>query len=211
MVEPVETSPGRRGHRAVEPVETPRRDVRRQQLGRHRRRRRRAHLPEDQADRHHPRQGRADGRDPVRPGPARLLPRDPAGHRRGARPVRRRHVLHPRRQAARRVASELRRRGLDRPGERQDRQAPADGRLPRRPHGGQPGPQAAPGVGLDVGHRPRVRPRRGRQPPHRQAAAHVRVRRDAAREQLLRRRQPDLPRQHRQGLHARATPPSSTR
>ena len=53
------------------------------------------------AARHRPGQGRADGRDPRQPRPAGLLPRDPRGDRRGPRPVRRRHVLHPRRAGAR--------------------------------------------------------------------------------------------------------------
>ena len=84
---------------------------------------------------HRPGQGRADGRDPRQPRPAGLLPRDPRGDRRGPRPVRRRHVLHQRRQAARRLAAELRRRRRDQPAHREDQLAVRGRRLPLGPHG----------------------------------------------------------------------------
>ena len=53
--------------------------------------------------------------DRAEPGAARLLPRDPRGHRRGQQPVRRRHVLVQRRAAADRVAALVRRRRRDQP------------------------------------------------------------------------------------------------
>ena len=142
-----------------------------------------------------------------RPGPARVLPGDPAGRRRGPRPVRRRHVHHPRRQPARGVAAELRRRGLDRPGHRQGRRRAADGRLPDRPHERL----ARTAAGCWSRTRPtdtvheyvmggQGDPRTGH------AAAHLRVGRHPAREQLQQERQADLPRQHRPGLHAGRLP-----
>ena len=92
--------------------------LRRQQLGRHRRRRRPAEVPAARPYQHHPGHRRAHGRDSVEPGAASLLPRDPAARRRGARPVRRRHVLLARRSRAVRVAAEPRRRGRDQPAHR---------------------------------------------------------------------------------------------
>ena len=109
-------------------------DVRRQQLGRHRDRGRRPHPQGDQADQHHPGPSRGAARDLRGARPARVLPRDPAGGRRGPRPVRRRHVHHPRRQPGGGVPAELLRRGVDRPGHRQGRGRAADERLPHRPH-----------------------------------------------------------------------------
>ena len=141
---------------------------------------------------------------------------DPAGRGRGARPVRRRHVHHHRRPLPRGLASELRRRGVGgrRQGDRralgQHRPRAADGRLPHRPHGSLARRPAAGRQRLDRAPGDRVlhgRRDRGRQ-GHRDGrpAAHLRVRRDAAREQLQRGRFADLPREHRQGLHARGLP-----
>ena len=62
-------------------------------------------------------------RDRVESRAARLLPRDPPGGRRGARPVRRRHVLVARRPLPLRLAAEPRRRRRDRPAHPEDRLA----------------------------------------------------------------------------------------
>ena len=178
------------------------RALRRQQLGRHGRR--------DQAGRnvepadvhargaaqHHSRHPGADGRDRHRPRPARLLPRDPSARRRGPRPVRRRHVRLAGRPAAGRLAAEPRRRRRTRPQHRRDRLALPRRRPALRPHGDVPRRQARRRLGLDRQRRPH--PRHVHGPGGRQ----VRLGRLAAREQLLRRRPADLPRQHRARLHA---------
>ena len=98
--------------------------------------------------------------DPVRLG---LLPRDPAGDRRGPRPVRRRHVHLQGRAPAGRLAAEPRRRGRDRPEDRRDRLALPGRRPALRPHGDVPRRHAGRRLGLDRqrGARPR-HPRRAR-------------------------------------------------
>ena len=111
----------------------------------------------DQDAQHRPGPRAGARRDLHRARQAGLLPGRPAGHRRGPRPVRRRHVHHPRRPARRRVAAQLRRRRLDRPGHRQDRGRAADGRLPHRPHGRLAERPATAGVRLHREHGPRVR------------------------------------------------------
>ena len=98
------------------------------------------------------------------------------------------------------LAAELRRRGGDQPEDREIALANPDRRLPRRPHGAVPEREAAAGLGLD-----RERGRRHRHPDGRDRRADP-VRRLAAREQLLERRQADLPREHRARLHRRRRP-----
>ena len=170
-----------------------------QQLGGHGRPRGPAALQGPQAAEHRPRPRRADGRDPGRPGRARVLPRRPPAGRRGPRPARRRRLHVARRPPAVRVAAELRRRRRDPAAHRGDRLAHEGRGQPRRPHGALADRRPAARLGLDRPQGPRHRHPHG---PHRRQ---LRVRRPAAREQLLGRRQAHLPRQHRHGLHARPT------
>ena len=135
--------------------------------------------------------------DPVR---ARLLPRHPPARRRGPRPARRRRVHLARRPPALRLAAELRRRRRDPAEDRRDRLAHEGRGQPRRPHGDLARRHAAARLGLDRAQGARARH------PHGQDRRQLRVRRPAAREQLLRRRLADLPRQHR---HASSRPPTT--
>ncbi len=170
--------------------------VRRQQLGRDRRRAGPPTLPQDRADRRRPGPRGADGGDPVGPPAPGLLPRRPAGRRGGARPARRRPVLLQRRPAARRLAPLLRRRGRHQPAHRRDRVAHAGRGLPRRPHGDVARRAEGGGQRLDRRDRPRAA-RAGRQ-----EGGPLRLRGHPARERLPRRRRHDPARQHRHGLHA---------
>ena len=133
-------------------------DLRRQQLGGDRRRDLPARqVPPDRAPQHHPRHRRADGRDSGRPGPPRLLPRDPRADRRGQRPVRRRHVLDQRRTPADRLPAEPRRRGRDRHRQRRDRLALRRRRPALRPHGDLARRPPGRRLGIDRQRRPHPR------------------------------------------------------
>ena len=138
---------------------------------------------------------RAPRGDRRRPARARVLHRRQPAHRRGPQPVRRRRVHLARRALPLRLAAQPRRRRRLRPRHAPDRLAGEGRRLPLRPHGDLARRPAAARLGLD----------RGQGPGHRHAARRdrrrVRLRRPAAREQLLRRRDADLPREHRQRLH----------
>ena len=125
-----------------------RRPLRRQQLGRHRRRDPAAPVRAARAHQHHPGHRRADGGDPVGPGAVRLLPRDPRAGRRGARPVRGRHVLVAQRARAVRLAAEPRRRRRHQPAHAEDHLAHEGRREPCRPHGDLARRQARARVGL---------------------------------------------------------------
>ena len=160
-----------------------------------------------------PRQGPGARRHPDAPRVAWRSTCHPAGAGRGARPVRRRHVHHEGRPLPRGVAG---------------RASPtSSGSTSRRPSPAEATASSASSrwtvtAPTTWASRPtatvcwsRTRPQRQvieysmvDEPGRRRAdhdgrpAASLRVRRDAAREQLLRRRQPGLPRLDRQGLHA---------
>ena len=127
--------------------------------------------------------------------------------RRGARPVRRRHVLLQRRQAGRDLAAVVRRRRRDQPRDRQDQVAVPGRRCALGPHGGLAGRAPGRRQRLDRQRRPRAADAR------RQGGRQVPLRRIAARERLHRRRQADPARLHRHGLQpaGRARPAGPAR
>ena len=138
------------------------------------------------------------------PVPARLLPRHRVADRRGARPVRGRRLQFARRSLHLHLAAEPRGRRRDRTRDPSHRVARPGRGQPCRPHGDLARRQAAAGVGLH----------RAQGPRHRHGVRQDRrehpVRRPAARVQLLRRRQADLPRVDRDGLHTCWTTTRST-
>ena len=192
-----------------------RRDVGRQQLGRHRLDRRREDAQGAQArGEPDPGQGAGARRHPDRPREARVLHRHPAGAGRGPRPVRRRHVHHQgrastspsrgpasptwsgstsRRPSPVAADSIVREQQMD--GHRTDHMGVSpDGRrllvsdsTERQVIEYSMVDETVDGKTLKMGDRTRT----------------LRVRRDAAREQLHQGRLAGLPREHRQGLHAR--------
>ena len=145
---------------------------------------------------HRPRPRPAPRRDRRRSRRARLLQRQQPARRRGPRPVRRRRLHLARRAPSLRLAAEPGRRRRVRPRHAADRLAGEGRRLPLRPHGALAGRHAAARLGLDRRQGPRHRHARGA------IVAEFPLRRPAAREQLLARRHADLPREHRQRLHA---------
>ena len=180
--------------------------VRRQQLGRHRRRARSAKEPQaGRPDQHHPGHPATDGRDQHGPGAPGLLPRHPAAGRRGPRPVRRRHVLDQRRAPADRFQAEPGRCRGDQPEHRAARLALPGGRPALRPHGDLARWHARRGLRVDRERRPHPRH------PHGPGGGPIPLGRLAPREQLLRRRGADLPRQHRARLHPRGRAAARTR
>ena len=178
------------------------RPLRRQQLGRHGRRRRPELVPAARAHQHRARQG-ASGSRRSRPSPDRagLLPRHPQAGRRGPRPVRRRHVLLARRALPLRLAAELRRRRRLRPAHAQDRLARAGRGLPRRPHGDLARRRALARLGLDRAQGPRHRHRARARSPASSRPATSRTRTTTRADGTA-----DLPRLDRHGLHADRRP-----
>ena len=137
-----------------------RRALRRQQLGRHRRRRRPVHVPAPRAAQHRPRQGRADGRDHGATPTARATSSRSAssvgeGHDQFVDDMFSSHdgrFLYVSRPSFADVV------GV-RPAHAQDRLARAGRGLPRRPHGDLARRHAAAGLGLDRAQGPRDRHR----------------------------------------------------
>ena len=184
-----------RAAREREAVEDASRAVRRQQLGRHGGRRRPAHVQAAHAHQHHPRPRERLAEIASRSRRARLLPRDPPAGGGGPRPVRRRHVLLPRRPAAFRLAArasptssaiDLRTRRSSGARSR---------RLPRRPHGDLARRDAL----LVSASTAKVVDCSTRAPARSSAASRPATSRTRT---TSPRRQRDLPREHRLGVHA---------